>query len=212
MEAVNCELDSLDRAGTWKMGDKVEGGNEGGSKWVLKVKRLADGRMDRFKAPLVTQSFTQCPGFDLDNTEAPVICFDSLQVLLAIMVVECWRPQHVDVKSAFFYGHLREEIYMNPPKVRQEKGNTARLEKYIYGLKQSCQYGYMRLTQHFITYRFVTSNFDHYVLKHKTEESFIAIYMDNITLYGPYSPMMNTVKNTLKSEFEVIDIADLHWL
>jgi hypothetical protein len=49
-EAVDKELDSLDRAGTWDVVDKVEGGTQVGSKWVFKVKRLADGRIDKFKA------------------------------------------------------------------------------------------------------------------------------------------------------------------
>jgi hypothetical protein len=36
--------------------------------------------------------------------------------------------------------------------------------------------------------------------------------VDDITLYGPGGLMMKNVKNTLKSEFEVIDLGDLHWL
>jgi hypothetical protein len=36
--------------------------------------------------------------------------------------------------------------------------------------------------------------------------------VDDITLYGPGGLMMNNVKNTLKSEFEVTDLGDLHWL
>jgi hypothetical protein len=66
--------------------------------------------------------------------------------------------------------------------------------------------------QHFVSYGFVTSNFDPCVLTHKTEAFFIAIYVDDITLYGPGGPMMKNVKNTLKSEFEVTDLGDLHWL
>jgi hypothetical protein len=36
--------------------------------------------------------------------------------------------------------------------------------------------------------------------------------VDDITLYGPDSPMMKNVKNTLKSKFEVTNFGDLHWL
>jgi hypothetical protein len=56
---VDKELDSLDSARTWDVVDKVERGKEVGSKWVFKVKRLADGSIDKFKARLVAQSFTQ---------------------------------------------------------------------------------------------------------------------------------------------------------
>jgi hypothetical protein len=47
---VNKELNSLDRAGTWDVVEKVKGGKEVSSKWVFKVKRLADRSIDRFKA------------------------------------------------------------------------------------------------------------------------------------------------------------------
>jgi hypothetical protein len=57
-EVVNKELESLDRARTWEVVDKVVGGKEVGSKWVLKVKRLADTSIDKFKARLVAQEFT----------------------------------------------------------------------------------------------------------------------------------------------------------
>jgi hypothetical protein len=36
--------------------------------------------------------------------------------------------------------------------------------------------------------------------------------VDDITLYGPGSPMMNNIKNTLTSKFEITDLGDLHWL
>jgi hypothetical protein len=86
-EAVDRELDSIDRAGTWNVVDKVEGEKEVGSKWVFKVKRLVDGSINKFKAPLIAQSFTQRPGFDFNETYAPVVCCDFLRLLLAITVV-----------------------------------------------------------------------------------------------------------------------------
>jgi hypothetical protein len=53
-------------------------------------------------------------------------------------------------------------------------------------------------------------NFDPCVLPHTSEAFFNAIYVNNITLHGHGGTMMNTVKNTLKSEFEVTDLGDLH--
>jgi hypothetical protein len=50
MEAVDKEMDSLDRARTWDMVDKVERRKEVGSKWVFKIKRLVDGSVNKFKA------------------------------------------------------------------------------------------------------------------------------------------------------------------
>jgi hypothetical protein len=117
-EAVDRELDSLDRARTWDVVDKVEEGKEVDSKWVFKVTRLEDGRIDKFKARLVAQGFTQCPGFNFDKTYATVIYIDSLQLLLAITAVQGYGLQQVDVKSPFLYSNLEEDIYMTLPESR----------------------------------------------------------------------------------------------
>jgi hypothetical protein len=52
------------------------------------MKRLADGCIHKFKARLETQGFTQPRGFDVDETYAAVMCFGSLQLLLAIIRVQ----------------------------------------------------------------------------------------------------------------------------
>jgi hypothetical protein len=178
--------------------DKVEGGKEAGSKWVFKVKRLADTSIDKFKALLGAQGFTQHCCFDFDETYALGIRFDSLQLLLAIMVVQGWHPQQVDVQSAVLSGDLKEEIYMTLPKGCQEKSKTAGLRKCIYRLTQSGRKWYERLTPHFVSSGFVTSNFDLCLLTHKTKAFFNAIYIDDITLYGPGGPIMNTVRKHSK--------------
>jgi hypothetical protein len=76
----------------------------------------------------------------------------------------------------------------------REKGKTARLRKYIYGLKQSGRKWDERLTKHFESSGFAISNFDPCILVHKYEPFFIAVYVDDITLYGHPGPMMTHVK------------------
>jgi hypothetical protein len=209
-EAVEKELGSLDKARTWDVVDRVARKKEVRSRWVFKVKRLADGSVDKFKVRFVAQGFSQRPGFDFDETYTPVVWFDSLHLLLAITAVQGWRPQQVDVKSAYLYGDLDEEIFMTLPKGHREKGKTARCRKCISGLKQSTCKSYERLTKHFESSGFAISNFDPRVLIHKSERLFIAVYVDDITLYGHPGPMMKHVKKALQSKFDVTDVGDLH--
>jgi len=63
----------------------------------------------------VAKGFTQIPGIDYDETLSPVACFESLQLLLALAVLENWEIHQMDVKSAFLNGILNEEIYMEQP-------------------------------------------------------------------------------------------------
>jgi hypothetical protein len=78
------------------MVDKVEGGKEVGGKWLFKMKRLADGNIDNVKAQLVVQDFMQHAGLNFDEHYTPIVCFDSLWLLLAIRAIQGWRLQHMD--------------------------------------------------------------------------------------------------------------------
>ena len=66
-------------------------------------------------------------------------------------------------------------------------------------------------------YGFVISNFDPCILMFKSDNDtnnilFIAVYVDDISLFGPKGPVMDNLKDLLKSEFKVTDLGDLHCL
>jgi hypothetical protein len=65
---------------------------------------------------------------------------------------------------------------------------------------------------HFASNRFVISNFDLSILMYKIEAFFITIYIDDITLYSPGSPILKKVNNILNFDFEVVDLENLQWL
>jgi len=55
-----------------------------GSKWIFKVKEGPNGSIDRYKARLVAQGFSQTAGVDFKETFAPVAKFTSIRVVLAL--------------------------------------------------------------------------------------------------------------------------------
>ena len=69
-------------------GDAPKGANIVSCKWVFKIKRLPDGRIDRYKARLVARGVSQQHGVDYDETFAPVVRMETLLVLLAIAAAE----------------------------------------------------------------------------------------------------------------------------
>jgi Reverse transcriptase (RNA-dependent DNA polymerase) len=81
MRAIHDELNSLEQMGTWDVVDRIEVPRDAKilpSKFVLKIKRQADGTIDRFKARLVAKGNLQQSGFDYDTTFAPVVDFTVL--------------------------------------------------------------------------------------------------------------------------------------
>jgi hypothetical protein len=86
-----------------------------GSRWVFRVKRGPDGSIQRYKAHIVAQGFTQTEGVDYDETFAPVAKFASFRIILAMAAEQNLEVYQMDVKSAYLNGDLKEEIFMHPP-------------------------------------------------------------------------------------------------
>ena len=64
MTAMQEEMSSMDKNNVWELVDLPPGRKTIGNKWVLKVKRKADGSIDRYKALLVAKGYTQREGID----------------------------------------------------------------------------------------------------------------------------------------------------
>ena len=65
---------------------------------------------------------------------------ESVRVLLTLVAQEGWRVHHMDVKSAFLNGDLKEEVYVRQPlgfAITGEEGKVYRLRKALYGLWQA---------------------------------------------------------------------------
>jgi hypothetical protein len=104
-------------------------------KWVFKLKRDEAGAIVKHKARLVARGFVQREGIDFDDTFAPVAQMESVRLLFALAAQEGWRVHHMDVKSAFLNGDLKEEVYMHQPPGFAIPGKVLRLRKALYGLR-----------------------------------------------------------------------------
>ena len=69
----------------------------------------------KYKARLVAKGFTQRSGIDYNETFAPVERTESINTVLAIAAAEDLTAENVDVNTAFLYGEVEEEIYMDQP-------------------------------------------------------------------------------------------------
>ena len=140
IQAMEIEMKSLKENDVWELMELPKGKKTVGSKWVYKVKTGADGSVERYKARLVAQGFTQKYGTDYDETFCPVVRMESLRALIALSVQFDLQLHQVDVTTAFLNGELEEEVYMQQPKGFIHKGEehlVCKLKKSLYGLKQS---------------------------------------------------------------------------
>ena len=61
------------------------------------------------------KGFSQVEGLDFDQVFSPVVCFETVRLMLALAALENWYITGLDVRSTYLYGKLDEEIYMEQP-------------------------------------------------------------------------------------------------
>ena len=112
-EAMRKEMESIQSNEVWDLVELLANRKPVGSKWVFKRKFKADGSVERHKARLVAQGFSQKKGLDYDETFSPVfaILWQSLS-------------RKVDITAAFLNGRLEEEVFMKQPEGLLRKGKN----------------------------------------------------------------------------------------
>ena len=108
-----------------------------GSKWAFRVKRGPDGSIQKHKARIVAQGFTQVEGIDFDQTFTPVAKFSSLRTVFALATKHDLELHQMDVKAAYLNTDLKEDLYMEAsPGFEIPEGHVLKLKKGVYGMKQ----------------------------------------------------------------------------
>ncbi|XP_055920102.1 uncharacterized protein LOC129951803 [Eupeodes corollae] len=95
--------------------DRPKNKNVIGCRWVFKTKRKPDGTIKRRKARLVAKGYSQLNGVDYIDTFAPVAEISSIRMLYAIAREFDLDLHHIDISTAFLYGDLNKEIFMEQP-------------------------------------------------------------------------------------------------
>ena len=126
--------------GTWEITDHPCRCKPIGCKWIFKKKLRPDGTIEKYKARLVAKGYTQKEGEYFFDTYSPVALIATIRVLLTLAAFYGLHVHQMDVKTAFVYGELEEEIYMEQSDgfvVPGEENKVCRLIKSLYGLKQA---------------------------------------------------------------------------
>jgi hypothetical protein len=111
--AMNVEFNALLQNRTWTLVPPNSTTNVIGCKRVFRVKRKADGSIDRYKARLVAKGFHQQPGIDYGETYSPVIKPITVHIVPSIALSNGWPIHQINIQNAFPHGDISKVVYMS---------------------------------------------------------------------------------------------------
>ncbi|GJT64046.1 putative ribonuclease H-like domain-containing protein [Tanacetum coccineum] len=137
IEVMQDELLLFKLQKVWTLVDLPNGKRAIGTKWVYTNKKDERGIMIKNKARLVAQGYTQEEGIDYDKVFAPVARIEAIRLFLAYASFKDFVVYQMDVKSAFLYGKIEEEVYVCQPSGFEDPdfpNKVYKVEKALYGL------------------------------------------------------------------------------
>ncbi|KAH7465392.1 hypothetical protein FOMA001_g17186 [Fusarium oxysporum f. sp. matthiolae] len=133
---MTAEIDSIKENGVYTLANLPPDRKALRGKWVFKLKRGANEEILRFKARYMVRGFEQQEGIDYNETFASVVKPMTYKAIFAIAATLDLELGQMDVKTAFLYGNIDEEIYVEQPEGFDDGTERVwKLRKALYGLE-----------------------------------------------------------------------------
>lgn len=170
---------------SWTLVDLPPGAKPIGLKWIFKIKRNSDGSINKYKSRLVAKGYVQRHGIDYEEVFAPVARIETIRLLINLAATNGWEIHHLDVKTAFLHGELKETVYVTQPEGFEVKGSehkVYKLKKALYGLKQAPRAWNEKLNKILLGLKFTRCLKEPSVYRRETggKRLVIAVYVDDL--------------------------------
>ena len=205
-KACREELESLRKRDVYDLVDRPKQRKVIKNRWVFDLK--SDGRK---KARLVAKGFTQVEGIDFNEIFSPVVRFETVRMMFALSALKQWHISGLDVKTAFLYGKLEEELYMEQPegfKTPGKENKVMRLKRAIYGLKQAALAWWKALDGSMSTLGCKRLLSDSGLFVNKNKTIVIVVYVDDVLFFGKNKKDIDTLKKRFMKIWECRDLGD----
>ncbi|GJW91860.1 putative ribonuclease H-like domain-containing protein [Tanacetum coccineum] len=184
------------------------------TKWVYRNKKDERGVVVRNKARLVAQGHRQEEGIDYDEVFAPVARIEAIRIFLAFASYMGFIVYQMDVKSAFLYGKIDEEVYVSqPPGFIDPKypKKVYKVVKALYGLHQAPRAWYATLSTFLLKngYRRGTIDKTLFIKKDKHDIILVQVYVDDIIFGSTKKSWCDEFEALMKSRFQMSSMGEL---
>jgi transposase InsO family protein/predicted RNA binding protein YcfA (HicA-like mRNA interferase family) len=208
IDEIKAHLDN----GTWEVVQLPPGKKAIGCRWVFKIKRNADGTIERYKGRIVAKGYAQRQGVDYTDTFAPTARFGALRTVIALAAVEDMELESVDISTAFLNGDIDADVYMQVPEgieiEGEEKGRwVLKLLKALYGIKQGPRLWSKKLNQALEAMGFKRLDCDHSVFIYEKGDIkiIVPVHVDDLVIASKSRSAISNFKKELATHFKIRD-------
>nr|GEU96672.1 putative ribonuclease H-like domain-containing protein [Tanacetum cinerariifolium] len=185
-----------------------------GTKWVLRNKKDERGIVVRNNARLVAQGHTQEEVIDYEEVFAPVARIEAIRLFLAYDSFMGFMVYQTDVKSAFLYGTIEEEVYVCQPPGFEDPNHPDKeykVVKTLYGLHQAPRAWYETLANYLLENGFQRGKIDQtlFIKRQKGDILLVQIYVDDIIFDSTNNDLCKSFEKLMKDKFQMSSIGEL---
>ncbi|GJV09623.1 putative ribonuclease H-like domain-containing protein [Tanacetum coccineum] len=214
VDAMQEELLQFEIQKVWILVDLPYGKKAIGTKWVYRNKKDERGVVVRNKARLVAQGHRQEEGIDYDEVFAPVARLEAIRIFLAFASYMGFIVYQMDVKSAFLYGKIDEEVYVSQPLGFLDPKYPEKVYKVVkalYGLHQAPRAWYATLSTFLLKngYRRGTIDKTLFLKKDKHDIILVQVYVDDIIFGSTKKSWCDEFEALMKSRFQMSSMGEL---
>ncbi|GJR41043.1 putative ribonuclease H-like domain-containing protein [Tanacetum coccineum] len=214
IEAMQEELLQFKLQEVWTLVDLLIGKRNIGSTWIFMNKKDERRIMIRNKARLVAQGYTQEEETDYDEVFAPVIRIEAIRLFLAYASFKDFVVYQMDVKSAFLYENIKEEVYVCQPPGFEDPDfpdRVYKVEKALYGLHQAPRAWYETLSTYLLDNGFQRGKIDKtlFIKRHKGDILLVQVYVDDIIFGSTKKELCNAFEKLMHEKFQMSSMGEL---
>nr|GFA35145.1 putative ribonuclease H-like domain-containing protein [Tanacetum cinerariifolium] len=214
IEAMQEDLLHFKMQKVWILVDLPYGKKAIGTKWIYRNKKDERVIVIKNKARLVAQGHTQEEGIDFEEVFAPVARIESIRLFLAYASFMGFPVYQMDVKSAFLYGTMEEEVYVcQPPGFEDLKhpDKVYKVVKALYGLHQAPRAWYETLATYLLENGFQRGTIDQtlFIKKQQKDILLVQIYVDDIIFGATNKALCQSFEKLMKDKFQMSSIGEL---
>ncbi|GJR32949.1 putative ribonuclease H-like domain-containing protein [Tanacetum coccineum] len=214
IEAMQEELLQFKLQQVWTLVELPNGKRAISTKWVYRNKKDERGIVIKNKARLVAQGYTQEEGIDYDEVFAPVARIEAIRLFLAYASFKDFVVYQMDVKSAFLYGKIEEEVYVCQPPGFEDPDfpdRVYKVEKALYGLHQAPRAWYETLSTYLLDNGFQRGKIDKtlFIRRDKGDILLVQVYVDDIIFGSTKKSLCTEFEKMMHKKFQMSSMGEL---